>query len=266
MKIIRLKLNRITNPLGFELKSLSASWVTEETSAKKQKWARVEVAADPAFQTLLWDSGQQEGLSSVDCPLPIATQPRTRYWWRVTVCADNGEIATSEPAWFETAKEDEPWQGKWITTGQDDIHPLLRRTFTLEEEPVRARIYATGLGLYELSVNGQKAGDEYLAPGCTAYDKWLQYQTYDVTDMLRAGEPAGILADDDDGLIALSGGDGGAVSGRPRADDGDVDHASASAGERRTSCPCSMTVSASPESSFSPVPSRETLTSISRPR
>ena len=87
-----------------------------------------------------------------------------------------------------------------------------------------------------------------------------------VGDVLRAGEPAGILADDDDGLIALSGGDGGAVSGRPRADDGDVDHASASVGARRTSCPCSMTVSASPESSFSPVPSRETLTSISRPR
>lgn len=136
MKITRLKINRIINPMGFELKSLSASWVTEETSAKKQKWARVEVAADPAFQTLLWDSGEQEGLSSVDCPLPITTQPRTRYWWRVTVCADNGETAVSEPAWFETAKGDEPWQGKWITTGQDDIHPLLRRTFTLEEEPV----------------------------------------------------------------------------------------------------------------------------------
>ena len=75
-----------------------------------------------------------------------------------------------------------------------------------------------------------------------------------VGDVLRAGEPAGILADDDDGLIALSGGDGGAVSRRPRADDGDVDHASASTGARRTSCPCSMTVSASPESSFSPCP------------
>ncbi len=136
MKITRLKINRIINPMGFELKSLSASWVTEETSAKKQKWARVEVAADPAFQSLLWDSGEQEGLSSVDCPLPITTQPRTRYWWRVTVCADNGDTAVSEPAWFETAKEDEPWRGKWITTGQDDIHPLLRRSFHLEEEPV----------------------------------------------------------------------------------------------------------------------------------
>ena len=58
----------------------------------------------------------------------------------------------------------------------------------------------------------------------------------------------------------------GGQAGGTRADDGDVDHASASVGARRTSCPCSMTVSASPESSFSPVPSRETLTSISRPR
>lgn len=188
MKITRLKTNRMTNPLGFEFQSLSVSWVTEETAAQKQKWARVEVAADPEFQTVLWDSGEQESLSSVDCPLPIETAPRTRYWWRVTVCADNGETAISEPSWFETAKQDEPWQGKWVTASESDtVHPLLRRSFTLEEEPVSARAYVTGLGLYELSVNGQKAGDEYLAPGCTAYDKWLQYQTYDVTKMLHKG-------------------------------------------------------------------------------
>ena len=45
-----------------------------------------------------------------------------------------------------------------------------------------------GLGLYELYATGEKAGDEYLAPGCTAYDRWLQYQTYDVTGLLRQGQ------------------------------------------------------------------------------
>ena len=87
-----------------------------------------------------------------------------------------------------------------------------------------------------------------------------------VGDAVGVGEPARVLADDDDGFVALTGGDGGAVSGRARTDDGDVFHASASAVESVTSRPCSVTVSASPESSLSPVPSRETLTSISRPR
>lgn len=58
MNIDRLKVNRLTNPLGFEMNSLSFSWTVEETDAKKQQWARVEVAADESFQRLLWDSGE----------------------------------------------------------------------------------------------------------------------------------------------------------------------------------------------------------------
>ena len=154
MKITHLKTNRITNPLGFELKSISLSWVTSDTPSQKQKWARVQVTDTPDFSNILWDSGESPALSSIDCPLPIDTRPRTRYWCRVTVCGDAGDIASSEPAWFETGKQEEPWQGKWLTTGQDStIHPLFRRSFTLEEEPQCARIYATGLGHYELSVN-----------------------------------------------------------------------------------------------------------------
>ena len=191
MKITRMKTNRITSPLGFELRSLSFSWTVEDTDAKNQVWARVQVSRDSAFQQILWDSGENAEISSVDCPVPLealALQPRTRYWWRAMVQADSGELAVSEPAWFETSKMDEPWQAQWITPNlEKHVHPLLRRSFLLEEEPVRARAYATGLGLYELSVNGQKAGGEYLAPGCTAYDKRLQYQTYDVTNLLHKG-------------------------------------------------------------------------------
>ena len=189
MNINRLKVNRLTNPLGFEMNSLSFSWTVEETDAKKQQWARVEVAADESFQRLLWDSGEDAGLSSVDCPVTLDLQPRTRYWWRVTVQGDNGEQATSAAAWFETSKMGEKWAGKWIAPSlESSVHPLLRRSFFLEGEPVRARVYAVGLGLYELYANGEKAGDEYLAPGCTAYDRWLQYQTYDVTGLLHQGQ------------------------------------------------------------------------------
>ena len=188
MYIARMKTNRMTNPLGFALGKPSLSWTVEEASGKKQQWARVEVAADPMFSKILWDSGEAD-LSSIDCPLPLTLSPRTRYWWRVTVCADNGETAVSEAAWFETGKMDEPFAGEWITPSlEKDVHPLMRRIFSLPEKPVSARVYGVGLGLYELSVNGEKAGNEFLAPGCTACDKWVQRQTYDVTELLRAGE------------------------------------------------------------------------------
>ena len=54
MKLTRMKTNRITSPLGFELRSLSFSWTVEDTDAKNQVWARVQVSRDPAFQQILW--------------------------------------------------------------------------------------------------------------------------------------------------------------------------------------------------------------------
>lgn len=189
MKIQRMKTNRIVNPLGFDLKTPVVSWTVEETEAKKQLWARVEVAADADFSTILFDTGESRTASSLGVPVEIALSPRTRYFWRVTVCGDNGERATSDAAWFETAKLDEPFAGQRISPCLPaDTAPYMRRAFQVEGKVLSARAYFTGLGVYELYVNGEKAGDEYLAPGCTAYDRWIQYQTYDVTDLVKSGE------------------------------------------------------------------------------
>ena len=53
-----------------------------------------------------------------------------------------------------------------------------------------ARVYATALGMYELYINGRRVGDGLFTPGWTDYRKRLQYQTYDVTDMLKEGANA----------------------------------------------------------------------------
>lgn len=189
MKITRLKTNRIANPLGFSLNRPRLSYVVTETEGKRQIAARYEVALDEAFTSLVYDSGKREDIDSLAFELPIELKPRTRYYWRVEAWADNGDHALSETAWFETAKLEEPWIAKWIVPDMDkDIHPVLSRSFELKGEVASARAYVCGLGLYELEINGEKAGDEYFAPHFNAYQKWLQYQTYDVTDLLRQGE------------------------------------------------------------------------------
>jgi alpha-L-rhamnosidase len=66
--------------------------------------------------------------------------------------------------------------------------PLLRREFTVDRTISRARIYATALGVYELSLNGSRVGDHQLAPGWTDYAKRIQYQAFDVTGQLVAGD------------------------------------------------------------------------------
>ena len=189
MKIQRMKTNRIVNPLGFDLKTPHVSWTVTDTEAKKQLWARVEVSKTEDFADVIFDTGACKTASSLGVPVEITLEPRTRYFWRVTVMGDNGELVTSDTAWFETAKLDEPFTAQRISPClAPDTAPYMRRAFEITGEVLSARAYFTGLGIYELYLNGEKANDEYLVPGCTAYDSWIQYQTYDVTDLIHTGE------------------------------------------------------------------------------
>lgn len=66
--------------------------------------------------------------------------------------------------------------------------PFLRKPFTLDKPVKKATMYATALGIYELSLNGQRIGDSTLAPEWTDYSKRLRYQAYDVTAQLASGD------------------------------------------------------------------------------
>ena len=76
--------------------------------------------------------------------------------------------------------------------GQPGMAPatMLRKEFRLGGPVRRATIHATGLGLYELRLNGRRVGDQVLAPEWTRYGKRVQYQTYDVTPLVRPGPNA----------------------------------------------------------------------------
>lgn len=63
-----------------------------------------------------------------------------------------------------------------------------RKKIAYKKKIKAARLYATALGIYELTLNGEKVGDTYFAPGFTSYKHQLQYQTYDITRQLSDGE------------------------------------------------------------------------------
>ncbi len=191
MKIEHLKTNHLENPIGFELDPICLSWIVCDSVSKHQAAAQVRVAFDPKFHNVCYDSGESSAINSVCfCP-EIKLEPCTRYYWQVRVRGDCGDSAVSETAFFETAKMKVPWDAKWITPDLNrDIHPLLRKTFSISSPIAEARAYVCGLGLYELEINGRKAGEEYLTPGFHSYDFCLQYQTYDIGDFLKQGENA----------------------------------------------------------------------------
>jgi len=195
MRITRLQANHYEKPMGFDLTDLSLSWVAESEKAKHQKSARVRIATTPdmAEASIVHDSGVQEGdaINSLSYQPGIELQPRTRYYWNVEVAGDDGDQAVSETSWFETGKMEEKWQAQWITAQlPDDVHPYFRKGFELQipmEEIASARVYASAAGIYELYLNGEKLSDEYLLPGSHAYEYWMQYQTFDVTEQIKSG-------------------------------------------------------------------------------
>jgi alpha-L-rhamnosidase len=68
-----------------------------------------------------------------------------------------------------------------------DAAPVLTGTIELPADVVKARLYASAHGIYVAHLNGRRVGDEHLAPGWTAYDHRLRYQTHDVTDLVTPG-------------------------------------------------------------------------------
>ena len=79
---------------------------------------------------------------------------------------------------------------KWIRRGQEctGAATVFQKTFSVSEDSTTALLQATSLGIYEVFVNGVRVGEDYFAPGWTSYQKRLQYQVYDVTDLLKKGE------------------------------------------------------------------------------
>ena len=178
----------MVNPIGFAMEHATVSWVAESDASKEQVRAQITVALDREMQHVIYTSNPDESSNSTGVKLPIHLKPRTEYYWTVKVWGDVGDFAESDVNYFETGKREETLDGEWITPPWSDysISPYIRKRFEAKNVK-KARLYMTGLGLYHPEVNGQKVGNEYLAPGCTGVDRLVQIYTYDITDMLNDG-------------------------------------------------------------------------------
>ena len=133
MKIRSLRTNHLTNPLGYAIDRPVLTWTAESATGKKQQSARIQISLNDAFDPCLYDSGLRGDVSSLGFSPEIDLSPRTRYFWRVEVVADDGDRAVSETAWFETGKRGEDWRAEWIQSPEDkSCHAILGTTVTLQ--------------------------------------------------------------------------------------------------------------------------------------
>ena len=195
MMIYDMKVNHLTNPLGFRMMRTVFSWKVKDAAGKRQTQARIRIASDDAMTDILADTGWDAAADSLGYKVSFALEPVTRYYWTVAVQSDAGEEAVSDVQWFETGKGQQPWAGKWISCDNTEKrHPYFEKEISPAKKVESARLYICGLGLYEAFYNGERIGSEYLTPYSNDYNEWVQYQTYDVTEHLkRAGKLSVLL-------------------------------------------------------------------------
>ncbi len=142
--------------------------------------------------SVLWDSGEVHSPATFGITYAgPALEPGRQYAWRVRVWDENG--TSSEWSIVAHWTQAPAWHAKWIAAPKDDPReplPLFRKTFLLDHLVRRALVYVTGVGQYELRINGAKVGDDRLTPGWTDYRRTIDYDAYDVTPMLRMGQNA----------------------------------------------------------------------------
>jgi len=185
-----LRVEYLVNPQVVDVARPRFSWVLEhpERGQRQTAW-QILVSARPEVNVgEVWDSGRVEGSQSTHVVYggkPLESG-RT-YYWKVRWWDSHGAASPySRAAHFSMGLlNPSDWKGKWIGGGNQ-----LRKEFNLPARPVRARVFISGLGYYELRINGRKVGDHVLDPGWTTFDKRVLYTAYDVTGMLHQGANA----------------------------------------------------------------------------
>ena len=187
MKAIRLRTEYLKDPLGIDIQNPRLFWNCE--GGKKQAAWRILAQTDGKT---VWDSGKVAS-SSMRAEFPEQLVSRQRVEWKVKLWDESGEGEWSEPAFFEMGLlTPSDWKAEWIAgnykVNRKKRYPVdcFQKQFTAIGVQ-KARLYATACGLYEVRLNGARVGDMVFAPGSTDYQKRIQYQTYDVTALIRGG-------------------------------------------------------------------------------
>jgi len=221
LKVANLQCEYKSDPMGVEAISPKLSWQLQSAGRNTMQSAYHVLVSDNA-ESLdknignIWDSKRINSTASIEVTYAGKSLISAKtYYWKVMVWNNHQRVS----AWSETAKwqlgllKPTDWVGaKWIAYAQmpdsmrivpfaagkghkglppaNDVLPLLRKTFTVNKPVKKATMYISGLGHFDMSLNGNKVGDHFLDPGWTQYDKQALYVPFDLTDKLVQGTNA----------------------------------------------------------------------------
>lgn len=209
------------DPIGLDMRTPRLSWEICSSSRNVLQISYQILVSDnlkslSANQGNTWDSKKISSDASIQVKYAGSVlHPAKQYYWKVRVWDNKGRVsAWSKAASWQTALfSAADWKGaKWIAWENlpdsekiipashgkggknlqptNNVLPLMRKTFDVKASLKKATVFISGLGHFEMSVNGTKTGDHFLDPGWTKYDKEALYVTFDITSQLKQGKNA----------------------------------------------------------------------------
>lgn len=208
MGVEDLRCDRLVNPLGLDEKMPVFSWRLRQDSAISyaQEAYQILLATDPSklnqADADVWNSGKTYSKRSAWIKYDgTGLRSQARYYWKLLVWRDKGKAPMeSAVAFFQTGlMNPREWKARWIGldtffTGDRPFEPhsklsarYFRKEFHINSKVKKATLYFTGLGWYELYLNGKKVGDQELSPALSDYRKCVYYNVFDVSDQFVVG-------------------------------------------------------------------------------
>lgn len=213
---VELRVSGITTPVGLDEQQPYFGWQLNVDSFARQDVTqsayRILVASSAALlgqgRGDVWDSGRTKSLDYIHVTYagkPL--QSHTTYFWKVCIWdnADRPSAWSASSRWTTALLVPADWTAKWIAAKPDaplkpqarervgekqiatETLPLFQRSFHLTKRVKQAVVYVSGLGQYELHLNGHIVTNAVMTPGWTNYRKTVLYNTYDITDQINNG-------------------------------------------------------------------------------
>lgn len=188
MRIYDLRTEYRVNPIGLDIKKPRFSWKIE-SDEKNTVQTKYHIVVTNASE-VVWDCAKDSDESVLISYDGNELSSETEYQVRIEVEDNHGNTAAGEMTFETGIFAGTDFQAEMITHDLPENEtgapvPVFAKSFSLGKAVAKARIYATAQGVYEITLNGERVSDYRMAPGWTSYHHRLQYQVYDVTEMLK---------------------------------------------------------------------------------
>mgnify|MGYP003632435757 FL=1 len=223
VSIENLRVEYLEEPIGIDKINPLLSWQLTSTEYGKYQSAYQILVASSKEALLkneadIYNSGKQKSDNTVNIKLPISFKSNAFYYWKVKMWDENdSETNFSEIAFWKTGLlEPADWKATWISNkfqevsakrepfssyddsrtynSKDTAAVYMYNSFKLNNKVKNATAYVSGLGYYELYINGNKVGNHVLDPVFTDYQQNVKYVAYDVTSMLQENKENALAA------------------------------------------------------------------------